>query len=310
MQRPFWGKRLLEGGLAEEIRHRAEVARLDLEKLEARVVFSPFLEIGAGSGQRSITLMQRFAAPGVATDVSQNVLQNALFSSILLKAQTIPLLVCCDAHHLPFLANTFRFVFAYRTLHHFDNPLPVVAECYRVLGQGGHFFFNEEPMDSPLRRLLRGQRMVSSPPTLWQRLARRLGVLKVFWDDGAWERSVGITEARFDHSLWIEALRPFEKVEVEINRKLRIMSDLHRPLVQARLSGIVGGNVKGLCQKLSGEPPSEDFQERLMCLDCQATGLQRVSAQGMQCAACKRTYPINLGVIRMLPLALEVELYG
>ena len=47
------------------------------------------------------------------------------------------------------------FVFAYQALHHFAQPVPVIAECHRVLGQGGHLFFNEEPMDSPLRRMLR-----------------------------------------------------------------------------------------------------------------------------------------------------------
>jgi SAM-dependent methyltransferase len=95
-----------------------------------------------------------------------------------------PMLISCDAHHIPFLPNSFQFVFAYQTLHHFENPIPVLAECYRVLGKGGYLFFNEEPMDSRFRRFLRGKRILSHPPTRMQQLGHHLGVEKIFWDDG------------------------------------------------------------------------------------------------------------------------------
>jgi len=56
------------------------------------------------------------------------------------------------AHCTPCLPNTSCLVFAFRTLHHFENHVLVLAECERVLARGGHFLFIEEPMDSALRR--------------------------------------------------------------------------------------------------------------------------------------------------------------
>jgi hypothetical protein len=36
------------------------------------------------------------------------------------------------------------------------------------------------------------------------------------------------------------------------------------------MAGAIGGNVKGLCLKGDGEDVGGDFQDRLMCLDCQS----------------------------------------
>jgi ubiquinone/menaquinone biosynthesis C-methylase UbiE len=175
-QRPFHGESILKDhGLSSMHRERANAMLADLETMRQRnVSFDPFLEIGAGSVQRSAALVNNYPVQGVATDISQNSLRDIPYVLSLLNYERKPMLVCCDAHHLPFLPNSFQFVFAYQTLHHFENPVPVAAECYRVLGKGGHFFFNEEPMDSSFRRLLRGKRMLSHPPTRLQKLGYRL----------------------------------------------------------------------------------------------------------------------------------------
>jgi SAM-dependent methyltransferase len=226
----------------------------------------------------------------------------------LLNFTRLPLLICCDAHHLPFLPNTFHFVFAYQTLHHFENPIPVVAECYRVLGKGGYLFFNEEPMDSRLRRFLRGNRTLGGSPTRLQRWSYRLHMEKLFWDDGAAERRAGITEARFGIDLWCQTLEPFSEIDVEINSHLRIHNDLKKRGVISWISGIIGGNVKGYALKAGGEPATGDFHQRLMCLDCGTNLPVNLDAQ-LPCEQCGRVYPFTDGILRMLPAELEVELY-
>lgn len=308
-QRPFHGESILKDhNLSSMHRERVKAMLADLEVLKEKdISFDPFLEIGAGSVQRSSALVNNYPVDGVATDISQNSLQDLPYVLSLLNYDHKPMLICCDAHHLPFLPNSFQFVFAYQTLHHFENPVPVAAECYRVLGKGGHFFFNEEPMDSSFRRLLRGKRMLSHPPTKLQELGYRLGVEKVFWDDGALERSLGITEARFDIDLWREALRPFVIVDIEINRQLKMHSDLQKPVLSSFLAGFIGGNVKGLCLKTEGEVVSGDFRKRLMCPDCNSTRLR--AENQLVCGHCGRVYPITEGVVRMLPRELEAQLY-
>lgn len=308
--RPYSGEDVLrDGALATRVRERAATAMADAEALARRgVSLSPFLEIGAGSVQRSIALVNQLCADGVATDISQNALRDAPYVLSLLRYGRAPLRICCDAHHLPFLDDTFCFVFAYQTLHHFENPVPVVAECYRVLARGGRFFFDEEPLDSPLRRLARGHRMLSQPMTRAQRLAARLGVDKVFGDDGAHERALGITAAGPEIAVWREALACFADVEVVVNRRLRIRSDLHTPAVCATLSGLVGSNIRGLCLKLEGQVAPPDFRERLMCLDCLSPNLVLTEGEPLRCRDCGRTYPLLEGVYRMLPARLDGQL--
>jgi SAM-dependent methyltransferase/uncharacterized protein YbaR (Trm112 family) len=309
--RPFLGQEALTDPVAKRMfLERAYLALVDLNELAGQNIgFSPFLEIGAGSGQRSAALMSHFGAEGVATDISQGALQNEPYARTLLNYDIGPWRICCDAHHLPFLANTFQFVFAYRTLHHFGDPIPAVAECHRVLGQGGHFFFNDEPMIGPIIRFTRGRRQLSDPPSRWQRWAHRYRLEKVFWDDGARERSLGIVEARYDLDLWRKTLTPFETVEVEVSRRLKLRSNLEKPALTTFLTRLMGGNVKGLCTKGDGKTASGDFRERLMCLDCGSAGVSQRSDEAFGCPRCGREYPLHDGLLRMLPQGLESSLY-
>ena len=291
-------------------RAKAQATLADLKDLSRKgVLFSPFLEIGAGSVQRSAALINNYPAEGAATDISQKSLLTAPYILAVLKYDRAPMLISCDCHHIPFLPNTFQFVFAYRSLHHFNNPAPVLAECYRILAKGGHLFFNEEPMDSSLRRRLRGKRLLTKPPTPMQKLAQRFGLEKVFWDDGKMERSLGMTSARFGIELWRTALAPYRIVDMEVNSRLKMHSDLNQPAAPAFLSSFVGGNVRGLCVKKDGEAAQGDFRERLMCLDCSTAMLSPMSEAGITCHNCQRNYPVAEGVIRMLPRQLEAELY-
>ncbi len=309
-QRLFAGDRLLEPAGRADILRRADLTREDLRSFEDRVVFSPFLEIGAGTGVRGLRLSQDYGAQGVITDISLNSLRCMPYAALILNTSHFPQRICCDSHHLPYSDNSFNFVFAYRTLHHSTNPVPLTAECYRVLGKGGHFFFNEEPLTSPLRTFLRGKRQLSPQGTTVQNLAKRFGLEKVFWDDGCLERSAGIEEQRFERWLWLSALAPFEQVELTINSRLRLKTDLRRPKLLAWLAGWVGGNVRGFCQKQSGEPMEGRVEDHLMCVDCRSTLLSSAPDLSLDCGTCGRKYPVFDGVVRILPLEIERAIHG
>ena len=150
VQRTHYGQAILDDPqLRGMFCDRVDSLLTDLRGLKEKgVSFSPFLEIGAGNVKRSAALLNNYPVQGVATDISQNSLRDTPYILSMLDYDHSPLLICCDAHPIPFLQNSFQFVFAYQTLHHFGNPIPVLAECYRILGKGGHLFFNEEPIDS------------------------------------------------------------------------------------------------------------------------------------------------------------------
>jgi len=307
-QAPHRGDLLKDPNLISIHRGRANAMLTEVQQLTAKVTLNPFLEIGAGCIQRSAALINNYSIDGVATDIAQQVLQDAPYTLSLLSYERMPMLICCDAHRLPFLSNTFMFISAFQMLHRFTEPAPVIAECYRVLGKGGYFYFNEEPMDSSLRRLLRGKRVLSHPPTKLQRLAYSLGVEKIFWDDGAVERSAGILVQRFDMDLWRRALQPFAGVDTEINRKLKFHTDLRESGLSTFFASLIGGNIKGLCLKSEGELVAENFRHRLMCLDCGSIQLSQAEGRQLHCGNCGRIYPITDGVIRMLPNELEAQL--
>jgi len=307
-QIPYRGSLLKDQNLISIHRGRANAMLTELQELREKVSLNPFLEIGAGCIQRSAALINNYPIDGVATDIAQQMLQDAPYTLSLLNYKRMPMLICCDAHYLPFLSNTFMFISAFQMLHRFTDPAQVIAECYRVLGKGGYFYFNEEPVDSSLRRFLRGKRVLSRPPTKLQRLAHSLGLEKIFWDDGASERSSGIIVERFNMDLWRRALKPFTDVDIEVNRKLKIRTDLKESGLSSLLANLIGGNIKGLCLKSEGEAVSMDFRERLMCLDCGSTHLSEPEDKQLNCENCHRMYPITDGVIRMLPKDLEIQL--
>lgn len=52
-----------------------------------------------------------------------------------------------DAHHLAFADASFDTVCISNSLHHFEDPAPVLAEMLRVLRPGGHLVVNEMHRD-------------------------------------------------------------------------------------------------------------------------------------------------------------------
>src|SRR5262245_10667897 len=120
-----------------------ELARLGLN-------LSPFLELGAERGQRSLVLMNDFGANGIAVDISYHQLRTMEHFSQLFNKDKLPLRICCDVNHLPFKSNSFPFIFCYEFLHHFPSLPPIMKEIHRVASDG-YFYFDEEPFKRVLK---------------------------------------------------------------------------------------------------------------------------------------------------------------
>jgi ubiquinone/menaquinone biosynthesis C-methylase UbiE len=131
-------------------RMRATFEQMTLHK-DRDIVLSPYIEIGAERGQRSLVMESDLGAEGAAIDISYDMLKSCDYYSKKFDKAKTPLRICCDAYNLPFLSNSIPFVFCYETLHHFPHPGPVIKEIFRVLLPGGYFFFAEEPFKGVAR---------------------------------------------------------------------------------------------------------------------------------------------------------------
>lgn len=107
------------------------------------------LEVGAGTGNN--TLAFHAAAPAAslfACDLSRGMIQRA-------REKGAPgAWLRADAHHLPFVAQSFDFCFGCYMLHYIHDLNAFVGECQRVLGAGcvafvtaSHEFIERHPMN-------------------------------------------------------------------------------------------------------------------------------------------------------------------
>lgn len=94
-QRPFHGKAVLEDPVVRERFYaRANALLADLKVLDGKnIQFSPFLEVGAGSVQRSAALINNYTSEGVATDISQKSLQDTPYLLSMLNYKRSPMLI-------------------------------------------------------------------------------------------------------------------------------------------------------------------------------------------------------------------------
>ena len=97
------------------------------------------LEIGSGTGVLLEELSQYSFNNLNGLDIDINAL--SLSRSILPGA----ILTCADAHHLPFLAQSFDVVYCHFLLLWVNNPLKVISEMVRVASPGGYILAFAEP---------------------------------------------------------------------------------------------------------------------------------------------------------------------
>jgi len=195
------------------LEQRLQSTKKDLAwlKKQYNINFSPYLEIGAEFGQRAAILEEKYGAQGFALDISLESLSLAPFIVKHLKLKRVPERICADAYHLPFLNNSFNFIYCYQTLHHFPDPAPVIREIYRVLKPGGYFFVNEEPVSQ-----IFNLKLWRRPTKLraWERFLKYALILPFVSTIGKTETEHGILEEAFDLATWQRGLDVFEGVTV------------------------------------------------------------------------------------------------
>jgi SAM-dependent methyltransferase len=96
-------------------------------------IVEPVLDLGSGDGSFAA---QTFGRP---LDVGLDPWRGPLWESRSRVAHR--LLTLAEGAHMPFKDATFRTIVSNSVLEHIPDLEPVIAESYRVLQPGGHFFF-------------------------------------------------------------------------------------------------------------------------------------------------------------------------
>lgn len=296
------------------LKERIAYTRRILKKLaDLGITLSPFLEIGAEKGQRSMVLTNDFGASGFAADISHQSLASSKDFAKILGFKKLPTLVCCDAYHLPFASGSIPFIFCFETLHHFPDPAPIIKEAHRVLTPGGVFYFGEEPVKQLFNLNLwrRGTHLSS-----WEKLFKISGILPFISRIGGAEVNHGILEEEFDLKTWRKALNPFSKVETSVSpvffgpksSLLRERGCWKNPnLITLLLIALQGGGIEGLAVKSGRSKYRTINQTILSCHDCQIT--VRKNSHGFFCPRCQRRFEPKEKVLMFLPAKLQKKLY-
>ncbi len=297
------------------LKQRINATRKILKKLKNKdFLLSPFLEIGAEKGQRSMLLVNEFGAQGFAADLSLESLASAGIFAESLGFQKLPTLLCCDAHHLPFKDNRFPFVFCFETLHHFPDPSPIVKEIYRVLAPGGIFYFGEEPVKQTFNLNLWRRGYHLNP---LEKFLKAIGILPFLTKIGKSEVNHGILEEEFSLKTWQKALSIFEKAELMItpvffgpsSPLVKNQSFWVTPsLITSSLIALQGGGIEGLAVKKGERKLAKDRPIAFICPDCKKNLAKK--EKGFSCPRCQRQFSRKNGVLMILPFKLHQKLYG
>jgi len=290
----------------------------DLERLG--VQFSPFLELGAERGQRSLVLANDFQADGVAADISYHQLATIDHFSHMFGREKLPNRICCNANYLPFKSEAFSFVFCYEFLHHFPSLEPVINEVERVLGDG-YFYFDEEPFKRVFRlRLYTRKNKIYSQTSL--RKNKWWAFIESFISKpSSDEVEHGIIENEdLDLAEWIRALEVFDDRDIDLVSVGNVTSKLGPRLRLKNVPNfLLGGRISGLCRKRTEtqQPSQRDVSELLACPGCRLQSPSHRSETpplvkspgGLTCSRCGVEYPEKDGILFLLPSAELKELY-
>ena len=297
-------------GIEAILRERMEATHVHMRSLQARQVpLSPYIEIGAERGQRSLVMDNRLGGHGAAVDISLDMLRSCAHYRDAFDLTEMPLRVCCDANNLPFRSGSVPFVFCYETLHHFPDPTPIIAEAHRVLCPGGRLFFHEEPFKQVLRLEL-----YTLKDKIYSENALRRGVLKramhrFFARKTCNEVEHGILENEdIPLRTWKAALARFAEKDVRLRSARVIETGLFGPGGRLRrgLAYLFGGEISGMCRKAEGDgehEPAATIEDALICPACRdktTEGKLDRTDDELACAACGRRYPVRDGVALLL----------
>jgi len=288
---------------------------------EEGVTLSPFIEVGAERGQRSLVLANDFGAKGFAVDLSLEQLKTLDYWKEFFKKPELPMRVCCNIYSLPFQENSFRFAFCYQFLHHFPSLEPVFREIKRVIAPGQHFFFAEEPYKRYSLNLYR--RKINNKPGKIRKILTYLESFIAHQYEVEEEHGI-IENDEISLDQWLDALSIFTGKKVYLYSAASLFrSEMSRvSTLRIRLHRMLGGGINALVKKAVGKGGIDNGEERdlydlLACPECLSNkpekGLDRAPLKKhgdyLKCRVCEREYPIVDNVIMLLPYPEMKELY-
>lgn len=284
--------------------------------LEKGIPISPYLEIGAERGQRSLVMENDLNARGAALDLSFDTLRSCAYYSLKFNKDKIPLRLCTDAYSLPFKSGSIPFIFCYQTLHHFPDPIPIISEIHRVLSEGGSFLFDEEPFKKVLHiDLYKNRNKIYSDSEQNKNMVKK--ILDFFLaEEICNETDHGIVENHeIDLKVWKQGLNIFSEKNVRLNSAKILNTMLFSPsnYFTFFMAYLLGGNISGICKK-SGKIKNytSDILELIICPTCRENNTEIILTQssgGYSCNNCNRNYPIVNGVLIILNDELFSKLY-
>lgn len=306
------------GGIEAIMRQRMAKTVSALTALQQQGIrISPYLEIGAERGQRSLAMENDLNAVGIAADLSFDMLKSCEYYRNVFQKEKLPLRVCCDANFLPFASGSMPFIFCYETLHHFPDPTPIVREIHRVLAPGGVFFFDEEPFERKLHlNLYKSKKIYSAEARQAGKIRRTLDFF--FAQKSCNETEHGIIENdEISLATWRHALSLFAEKEIELST---LRDSITTPWYPAKnhlkrlLAYLFGGSINGLCRKAG---TAQEFvkapEEAFICAAClqQGTEIRLIRHQeSYDCPQCRQHFPIVEGVIFLLTQHSLKQLYS
>lgn len=117
-----------------------ERVRSVVEQLSARTDRHRLLDVGCGTGFM-LEIAAEFFDQLYGIDVTPEMLNQTNLEGFKKR----PGLNRALANRLPFHNETFDMCTAHAVLHHLDELMPTIRECYRVLKQGGVFYSDLDP---------------------------------------------------------------------------------------------------------------------------------------------------------------------
>lgn len=299
------------------INERMEKTYEMMKKLsETGIPLTPYIEIGAERGQRSLVMENELEASGAAVDLSFDMLKSCSYYSVKFNKSNIPFRICTDAYNLPLKSNSIPFVFCFQTLHHFPDPTPIIHEIHRVISDGGMFVFDEEPYKKKLHiNLYKKRNKVYSKNERERKYIKEV-LDHFFAEESCNEVDHGVIENdAISLKTWKNGLSIFNEKDIQLSSARMINTQLFSPsnYFAFFLAYLIGGHISGVCKK-SGiyRGVSNNIYDLIICPCCKENNLEFVLIKrnnNFSCDNCNRNYPVIEDVLILLNDDLFKNLY-